>query len=201
MPEVENPHPPLVIGLLGGVAAGKSTVAGLLAERGFRAVDADALAREVSRDPAVLARIAARFGPDVLGADGQLRRERMAEIVFGDQTARKDLEALTHPEVRRRILAAMDEAAAAGQSVVLDVPLLLEGGLVDFCDLVVFVEVSDAARRARARGRGWDEDELARREAAQAPLVEKRRRADRVVPNEDDLEATRAAVDALLAEL
>ena len=106
-----------------------------------------------------------------------------------------------HPRVRARILAELDRARAAGRSSLLDVPLLFEAGLFEQCDEIVFVEAPEAARLARARARGWADDELARREQNQLPLAEKRARSQHVVDNGGDLEATRRAVAALLEEL
>lgn len=192
--------PPLVIGLLGGIAAGKSFVAGIFAEHGLRVVDADAEARAVVTEPAILAAITARFGPGVV-TDGGLDRAALAATVFADPVARKDLEAITHPPVRARIGAAVAAARAAGRSVVLDVPLLLEGGLIDCCDECVFVEVPREVRLARAAARGWTPDELDRREAAQAPLADKAARCRFTVDNDGDAATTRAQVAAILTTL
>lgn len=200
-----RPAKPVVIGILGGVAAGKSTVAGLFAAHGLRHICADAHARAVTEEPAVLQELAATFGPNVLatgsGGTPELDRAAMARIVFADATARARLEALLHPRIRARILADLAAARTAGAAVLLDAPLLLEGGLVDLCDHVVFVHASDATRARRAAARGWSPDELARREAAQAPLAVKRRRATDVIENDADLAATARQVAALLERL
>ncbi|MEE2887046.1 MAG: dephospho-CoA kinase [Planctomycetota bacterium] len=190
---------PLVIGLLGGVAAGKSWIATALGDHGFRVIDADSEAREVVRDPAILAAIGERFGAELV-RDG-LDRTALAELVFDDPLARKELEEITHPAIRGRILDRLAAARAAGASVVLDVPLLLEGGLIEECDESVFVEVDQEIRQTRAAARGWDDKELARREAAQAPLAEKRAHCRFVVTNNGDTDATHAQVAAVLAEL
>ena len=136
---------PLVIGLLGGVAAGKSWIATALGDQGFRVIDADSEAREVVRDPAILAAIGERFGAELV-RDG-LDRTALAELVFDDPLARKELEEITHPAIRGRILDRLAAARAAGASVVLDVPLLLEGGLIEECDESVFVEVAQEIRQ------------------------------------------------------
>ena len=196
-PRPFRPAGPVVIGLLGGVASGKSTVAGLFAAHGLLHVDADALAREVAAEPAVLAAVAAAFGPEVT-AGGRLDRAALAQRVFADPAARRRLEAILHPPIRTRILERLAAARAAGTSVLLDVPLLLENGLIEHCDVVVFVEVDAAERRRRAAARGWAADELDRREAAQASLAEKRARADHVIDNGGDLAATAHQVAAVL---
>ena len=193
-------NPPHVIGLLGGIAAGKSFVAALFAERGLRVADADQMAQEVTKDPDILAQILRRF-PGTAGPGGELDRKRLAEVVFGDPLARKDLEDITHPPVRERIREAMANAGETGVSLVLDVPLLLEGGLIDACDLCVFVGSTVETRRARAAERGWDAGELERREATQAPLDDKRERCSVTVQNDGDVESTRAQVAEVLASL
>lgn len=196
-----RPSPPVVLGLLGGIASGKSTVAGLFARRGLLHLDADAVARAVSEDPAVLAAIRADLGPVAVGSDGRLDRPAVARLVFADPALRRRLEEITHPPVRQRILAALAAARARGDSVLLDVPLLLEGGLIDHCDATVFVAADRQERLRRAAGRGWDADELDRRERAQAPLADKRVRARFTVDNSGTLVATAGQVDAVLAQL
>jgi dephospho-CoA kinase len=151
-------------------------------------------------DPAVLTALRTRFGETVVGTGG-LDRRAMADLAFRDPAARSALEAITHPAIRARLVARLDAALAAGRSVVLDVPLLLEGGLIDRCHARVFVEAGAAARAARARARGWSDGELARREAAQADLAVKRRRSTHTICTDGTLEDVLRQVDALLAEL
>lgn len=196
-----RPAKPLVIGLCGGIAAGKSAVAAAFAARGLRHVDADRLAREVSARPDILAAMVDRFGPAILDAQGTLDRKSLAQRVFADPTARKQLEAITHPPVRAAIRAELEAAKKAGASVLLDIPLLLESGWALECDHVIFVHASDAVRAARAATRGWDDRELARREAAQAPLPEKRACARFVIDNDGTRDAMARQVDAILQQL
>ncbi len=193
-----RPDPPVVIGLLGGIAAGKSAVAGAFAARGLRHIDADAIARQVTGAADVIAAVAAALGSGLVAADGHLDRTALAARVFTDPAARKQLEAITHPRIRQRILADLDAARRAGTSVLLDVPLLLEGGLIDQCDRTVFVAASPEVRTARAASRGWADGELRRREATQAPLADKRARADFAIDNDGPLDATRRQIDDLL---
>ncbi len=201
MSSPQQPEPPVVIGLLGGVAAGKSTVAAMFGEAGLRVLDADKKAHAVVRIPAVRDQLVARFGPELLGPDGELRRKHLADLVFRDAEARRDLGAITHPAIRAELEAELDQARAQGQSVVLDVPLLLEGGLIQRCDHAVFVEASEATRSARAQRRGWDAAELSRREASQASLAEKAARCEFTVQNDDDLAQTRRQVEQILQRL
>lgn len=197
----------VVLGVLGGIACGKSRVAAGLAGPGGLVVSADALAHEALASPEVRAAVAQDFGPGVLGADGAVDRAALARVVFADGAARRRLEGWIHPWVRARIWAALEGARREGRPrVVLDVPLLLEHdaehGLAGACDHLVFVEVPAAARDRRAvLTRGWEPGEVARREAAQLPLSEKRRRADVVVRNDGTLEDLDAAIAAALAEL
>ncbi|MBL8752534.1 MAG: dephospho-CoA kinase [Planctomycetes bacterium] len=200
-----HPRPALsprsvVIGLVGGIAAGKTAVAQAFAAHGFEPVDADRLARAVTADAGVLGELAAALGPDVV-RDGALDRAAVAERVFRDPAARARLEAITHPRIRVRILQALTTARAHDRPALLDAPLLFEVGLEVFCDHVVFVHASDAVRRSRAAGRGWAPEELARREAAQLPLAAKRARADSTIDNDGDLGTMQAQVAAVLATL
>lgn len=193
-----RPVPPAVIGILGGIASGKSAVAAAFAAHGLVHLDADRIAREVTARPDVVQAIAQALGAEVVAADGSLDRAKVAARVFQDSEARRELEALTHPPVRRAILDALAAAEANGDSVLLDVPLLLERGLIEECDAVAFVHASEATRRARAASRGWAPDELDRRERAQASLDEKRARADVTIDNDGPLEATRQQVAEFL---
>jgi dephospho-CoA kinase len=196
--------------VLGGIASGKSTVARLLAGPDGRVLAADAIAHEVLDSPEVKARLRERFGPSAIAPDGRVDHAALAALAFDPvhgREARAALERWTHPRVRARILERLNEARAAGvPRVVLDVPLLLENetehGLVRLCDALIFVDTDAKERDRRAqRERGWPSGELARREAAQLPLEEKKRRADRVITNNQGPEELEAAVRAALEEL
>lgn len=201
-----GPEPgPLVIGVLGGIASGKSAAARLLAGADGAVIDADALAHAVLSSDAVTALVAERFGPAALGADGRPDRAALARIVFEDAGARADLEGWIHPRVRARIRAALEEAHAK-TVVVLDVPLLLENDPVhhlrERCDALVYVDAPLDRRTARAVAtRGWSEDEVARREASQLSQDAKRAAADHVVANDADLDALAERCAALRARL
>ena len=188
-----------VIGLLGGIGSGKSTVARLLAERGFTVLDADRHAREAVQSPDVLAALVARFGRGILDAGGRLDRAALARAAFADESATADLNALVHPEVRRRLLDELDRAG--DRPVVLDVPLLLESPLAARVGTWVFVEASEDRREARIDGRGWPPGERRRRELRQASLEHKRSRADYVLENSGSIEDLGRQVDALLRQI
>ena len=195
-----RPATPVVIGIVGGIASGKSTVAGLFAAHGLRHVDADAHSRAIAAEPATLRLLADAFGPAVL-AEGALDRAALARLVFDDPAARRRLEAILLPPIRQRLLADLAAARAAGESVLLDAPLLLEAGLVDLCDHVVFVDASPATRARRAAERGWPAGELARREATQTSVEAKERRAGFRIRNDADLAETQRQVADLLRTL
>lgn len=195
-----HPHPPLVLGLVGGIAAGKSAVAALFAAHGLEVVDADLLARAAAQQPAAVQAIAAAFGAAIT-RDGAIDRAALASLVFADPDARARLEAILHPPILAAIEARLHAARAAGRSVLLDAPLLLETGLDRLCDTVVLVDAAAATRAARAHARGWTEAAWQQREAAQAPLAAKAARAAFVVHNDGDLQTTAAQVAAVLAAL
>ena len=197
----QRPSPTLVIGLVGGVASGKSSVAHLFEKRGWKVLDADEEARKTVQSPEVLARITAKFGTGILHADGSLDRQRLADLVFADASRRRVLEAITHPAIRASLEAGLAKARAEGTSVVLDVPLLLEAGLVERCDLCVFVEASPTNRLSRAEARGWDEGELARRETHQLSLSMKKNRCAYTIRNDGPIESTDQQVAELLRNL
>ena len=196
----------LVLGVVGGIASGKSKAAALLAGPDGVVLDADRLAHEVLASPEVTERVRARFGAGALGPDGRPDRAALARIVFSDAEARSTLEGWIHPAVRAMIRASLEEARARGvPRIVLDVPLLLENaeraGLLQLCDVLVFVDSDPDERARRAAKRGWAPDELARREAKQLPLSEKKKRADIVLSNDGSLAELEAAVQAALARL
>lgn len=199
----------LVIGLTGGMGAGKSTVARLLAEHGAHVIDADAVAREVVAPGApALAAIAEQFGDEVLTDDGALDRAAMAGIVFADEERLGALEAITHPAIRARIaeLLREHEQAEAGEAdervVVLDHPLLVETGLADDLPVVVVVTAPEELRVQRlAAGRGIDPADARARMRSQASDEQRRAAATHVVRNDGDSDRLRRRVAALWQEL
>jgi dephospho-CoA kinase len=196
-----------VIGVLGGIASGKSLAARLLAGPAGVVIDADRIAREVLDEPASRAFLREAFGAEVLDAGGRVDRDALAARVFRAPAERQRLEGFTHPLIRARIRAALDGARADGRPrIVLDVPLLLENEsrhhLLEECDTLVFVDAELAQREARARERrGWQPGELARREAAQLPLSTKKARADHVLSNDGTQEELEQQVARLVTRL
>ena len=204
-----SPHPsePLILGILGGVASGKTRVGMRLAGSKGCLIEADSLARETLELPQLVPLLVEAFGTEVLDGDGRVRRQVIAKRVFADPALRETLEGWIHPRVRARIMGALVEAQAAGaEPIVLDVPLLLENdgehGLASRCRYLVFVDTPAALRQERAtRQRGWPDDEVSRREATQIPLSHKRERADFVIANDGGDQELDDAVDQLRAQL
>jgi len=197
------PVRPLRIGLTGPIGCGKSTVGRRLAEHGAAVIDADELARAVTApgEP-TLAAIRARFGDGIFASDGALDRAALAAVVFADEAALRDLEAIVHPAVRERLSAAVAGAAAAGATVIaIEAIKLVEGGLATICDEVWLVACERATQRARLAARGAAGDDIERRITAQGDLASRLTSvATRVLRTDGPLEATLAAVDAALAE-
>jgi len=190
------------IGLTGPIGCGKSTVAGWLAERaGVVVIDADRVARDVldPGEPALDA-VVERFGPEVLWADRELDRTALGRIVFADPAALRDLEAIVHPAVRPRILAAIASAEAEGAAAVaIEAIKLVEGGLAEFCDEVWLITCDPEVQRARLIGRGSSPEDAGQRIAAQAGLVDRvGPSAARIIDTSGDRESTRAAVEGAL---
>lgn len=190
----------LVIGLLGGVASGKSLVAKELERLGAGHLDADRAGHDVLRLPRVEAAARQRWGAEVFDPAGHIDRSRLARLVFAAPPSgpceRKYLEQLTHPEIGRLLEQQAWQWATRGvPAVVLDAPLLLEAGWDKFCDTLVFVDAPREVRLGRALARGWTEGEFSARENAQEPLDSKRKRADVVIDNATSLEQTREQVE------
>jgi dephospho-CoA kinase len=193
-----------LVGLTGGIASGKSTLAEALRALGAPVIDADRLAREAVRaGSAGLAAIVQEFGPGVLGPDEDLDRKRMAARVFSDPSARARLEAIVHPAIRAAVAAETARLAADGHDLAFyDVPLLYERGLDRDVDCVVVVHASPGVQVSRLRARdGLSRAEAEARLEAQLPIDEKAGRADVVVSNEGDIAALRARAAPLLGAL
>ncbi len=178
-----------VIGILGGIASGKSTVARHFGQLGCAVIEADAIAHEVLQKDEVKDNIVRDFGPDVLDGCGRLDRKSLARIVFENPAALDRLNRLIHPpvmdEVQRRIAAYQQDPTVA--AVVLDVPLLAEVGRLDLCDAAVFVEADEVIRLKRLQKKGnFDEKDLKKREKFQISLDKKKKLANYSVCNNSD---------------
>ena len=191
---------PAVVAVTGNIGSGKSTVARLLEARGAVRIDADQLARDVvAPGTAGLAAVVERFGPAVRAGDGGLDRAALGRIVFDDEVARRDLEALTHPRIRDAMAARIAEALATNAPLVaVEVPLLFETGLDRAFPATLLVAAPEDVRLQRVTTRdGLSTAEARARIAAQMPEADKRARATWVLDNHHGFDALTAAVDEL----
>jgi dephospho-CoA kinase len=186
----------ILVGLTGGIGSGKSTVSALLAAKGAVVIDADAITREVQQPgQPVLAAIAERFGPEVLAPDGSLDRPRLAAIVFSDPAALADLNAIVHPAVGAEIARRVEAERRTDHVVVLDIPLLVEGGRYRTAGLLVVDTPVDTAVARLVRFRGMDEADVRARIGRQATREQRLAVADRVIDNSGDAAALAVQVD------
>ncbi|HEX9079934.1 MAG TPA: dephospho-CoA kinase [Desulfuromonadaceae bacterium] len=186
-----------VIGLTGGIATGKSTVARLLEERGAVVIDADSLSREAVRPGSdALEQITALFGPEILLADGSLDRKRLGRLVFADPARRRQLEAITHPAIRRLADERISRLAAGGERVVFYMaPLLIEAGATDRVGEIWVVTVRPEIQLERLMARdAIGREEAGRIIASQMPLAEKERHGRVVIDNSGTPDDTRRIV-------
>jgi dephospho-CoA kinase len=195
----------VLVGLTGGIGSGKSTVSAALAERGALVIDADAIVREVQEPGTeVFDAIVERFGPDVVALDGTLDRQAVADLVFTDDAALADLNAIVHPAVGAEIARRLEEAAGTDRVVVLDVPLLVESGRDDMAALLVVDVDPEVAVRRVVEQRGMREADVRARIARQASREERLARATHVIDNSGnrfDLETRVAALWKQLSAL
>lgn len=196
-----------VIGLAGGIGAGKSLVGRQLAELGCAVFDADRVAREEMNDPQVAATLMEWWGAEILDGQGRVDRAKIASRIFSDPAERVRLEGLIHPRVarNREIFMAAALSDPAVRAIVLDVPLLFEVGLDKMCTHILFVHADDQVRQERVRStRGWSAGELDRREKNQWPLDRKLKSANNVIDNgrgeAECLAQVRATFDRITTE-
>jgi dephospho-CoA kinase len=181
----------VVVGVIGGVGSGKSSVANELARHAnVRIIDADAAGHQALTHPYIQQQIRRRFGDEVFNDRGEIERRRLAALVFGSNPeqiqARLDLNHIVHPQIRSQLQQELDNARqdCALDVIILDAALLLEAGWNDLCDAVVYIDTPREQRLARVlSSRGWSAEDLARREQSQLPLEDKRAAADFVVDN------------------
>jgi len=177
--------PKPVLGLIGGIGSGKSTVAAEFAKCGGTVIAADQLGHEALRQPSIRQQVLARWGREI-ETDGEIDRRKLGRIVFADARERRDLEALVHPWIKRRIEEEIQKAQANPRVtvIVLDAAIMLEAGWTGPCDALAFVDAPREIRLARlAQHRGLSAKDVEAREQAQMPVEEKKRRADYVIEN------------------
>ena len=191
-----------MVGVIGGIGAGKSVVAAAMGRRGAAVIDADRVGHEVLARPDVAADLSRWWGPRVVRPDGSVDRRSVAGIVFTDPAERRRLEGLVFPLIGRRVEAMIADADAdpAVRFVALDAAVLLEAGWGHVCERVVYVDAPTEARLARLAARnGWSPAEVAAREAAQMPATERAARADVVLTNDGPSDGLQDRVDHLLS--
>jgi dephospho-CoA kinase len=188
----------IIIGLTGTFGSGKSTAANLFAELGALTVDADKIAHEALLEGSPVYGELLRLLPGAESSDG-LNRKKIAEIVFKDAAKRKALEAIVHPYVMDRI--SEEIAEAEEQTVVLEVPLLFESGLDRICNKTVTVDAPAGEILERLREKGYTEEQILDRQAAQWPAEEKKKRADFVINNAGSLTQTKREVEKIWKDL
>jgi dephospho-CoA kinase len=188
-----------VVAVVGGIGSGKSVVARELARQGGYLIQGDDLGHEALADLDIRRRVVERFGPEILDEKGNIVRRKLGRIVFADPAALRDLETLVFPFIGRRIEEEIETAAGPGVGfVVLDAAVALEAGWTQRLNRLIYVDSPRDLRLARLQERGWNEEELDRRERVQMPLEEKRRRADAVIVNDAGLDKLREQVATLI---
>lgn len=196
-------HKPIV-GLAGGVGSGKSRVAAEMARLGALVIDSDRLSQQELETQEVKEALGEWFGTSVFAADGSVDRRKLAGVIFGDTAQRLRVERLLHPRVARRRAELIEQARADDSvtAIVLDSPLLFEVDLDLQCDVVVFVDASEATRMERLiRSRGWDVEELKRREKSHKTLDFKRARSDYIIDNDSSIDALCRQVEKTFSKI
>jgi dephospho-CoA kinase len=192
----------LLVGLTGGIGSGKSTVSALLGERGAVVIDADLIAREVVTPGGMAyAAVVDRFGRAVLDTDGRIDRAALADVVFRDAAARKDLEAITHPAVGQVMAERIAAVSESDRVVLLDIPLLAEKGRMGVAAVIVVDCPEEVAIERLVQHRGFDEADARRRIAAQLSREKRRELADLVIDNGGTLDQLVEQVDRAWAWL
>lgn len=205
---MDSPRKVFVVGLVGGVASGKSRVAQGIAAQGGAVIDADRLGHDVLLRPLVTQQLARQFGPSVLAAGGGVDRQALGGLVFGNTPAAavalKQLEAIVHPQIRAQAISELTRlrnSQPPPTAIVIDAPLLLEADWAPLCDVIFFVDTPIEIRRQRALQRGWSGEHFDAREQAQMSLDEKRRAATHIIDGTADEGQLRSTLARLLREM
>jgi dephospho-CoA kinase len=195
-----------VVGIVGGVSAGKSSVIRKVSGLQLFVIDADRIGHELLLTKDIRTKLRDAFGEAILNAAGQVERKRLAEKVFGESDEqtnnRNRLNLILHPAIRSEIHRSIKQAPQDVDAIILDAALLQEAGWADECDAVVFIDTPDELRQQRAAvGRGWSAEELQRREASQWSLPKKRQTAQYVVDNSGSAEAAAEQMKLVLENI
>lgn len=192
----------LVIGLTGGIASGKSTVANMLIDKGITVIDADIIAKQAAeKGMPAYRQIIDEFGEDILLENGDIDRRKLGALVFTNEQKRLALNSIVHPAVREEMLKRRDESIANQETfVVLDIPLLFESKLESLVDKIIVVSVTKELQLERLTKRNQlTEEEALSRIRSQIPLEEKVSRADNVIDNSGTLEETKQQLEEILS--
>lgn len=197
-----------MIGLVGGVASGKSFVSGLLEGLGCVSINADRVGHELLGNTMIKLQLRRNFGESIFCEDGTVDRNRLGGMVFGtdeEATARRELlNGIMHPAIRTAIvreISRLKNQESGPPAIILDAPLLLEAGWEASCDWIFFVDTPDAIRRRRAQERGWGEAHWQAREHSQMKLDLKRKAATHFIPGDADPEELNRKLQRLLNDL
>lgn len=194
---------PLVVGLTGGIASGKSTVSSMLKEKGITVIDADLEARlAVEKGEPAYNEIVSYFGKEVLLEDGTINRAKLGSIIFNDEEKRLKLNSIVHPNVRKRMLDKKDQAIRNGEKlIIMDIPLLIESKLTYMTDKILLVYVDEKTQLKRLMERNhYSEDEALSRINSQMPLKEKVSLSDAVINNNGTIEESKNQLNRILKE-
>ena len=190
-----------ILGIVGGIGSGKSVAAEAMQKLGGHLIVADQLGHDALIQADIKRQLVERWGEQILNDQGNPDRRKIAAIVFSKEVERRYLEALVFPYIENRIVEEVSQAQtlAVEKFIILDAAIMMETGWDRHCDKIVFVEAPREQRLARLKEtRGWDEAEVERREAAQLPLEEKKRRADATLINDEKPEKVAGQVERLL---
>lgn len=200
----------IILGITGGIACGKTTVSGLLSDKGAIPINADEIGHQLLKsDSPILSKLTETFGPDILGESGDVSRKKLGAIVFDDKAALEKLNSLMHPLIIERSRSQARKLVAEDPScvVLLDAPLLIEAGAYDSVDLIIVVtssrelQIKRILERSHSQNRPLTESEAQARIDSQMPVSEKVKYADIVIENNRTLEALQSQVDHLWNEL
>lgn len=194
---------PMIIGLTGSIATGKSTVSRMLKQKGYPIVDADEISRlVVEPGSSVLGEIAQTFGEEVLLPDGSLNREKLGNLIFNNEEQRKKLNGIIHPAVRQEMIRQKEEWLEKGaNTIIMDIPLLFESKLQSYVDKIIVVSATPAVQKERLIARnGYSAEEADARINSQLPIVEKEKGADAVINNDGTLDETEKQLNEILAK-
>ena len=190
-----------VIGILGGIGSGKSTIAAEFAKLGCKVIDADRIAHELLQEPAVREKVVGLLGQAVLDSSGKIDRRKVAEVVFADENMLASLNRIIHPRVLQRTQELIEQSMSQNQvkAIVLDMPLLVEVGWHKKCDKIIFVDCEQKLRQERAEKMGFDKKQIKIRENFQISLDNKANLADNIIENNSDFSAIAKQVTGIFS--